>query len=647
MTPTEKVNVLLVDDQPAKLLAYEVILRDLGENLIKASSGREALELLLKTDIAIVLVDVCMPELDGFQLAAMIREHPRFEKTAIIFISAIHLSDVDRLRGYEMGAVDYVPVPVIPEVLRAKVKVFAELHRKTRLLEQMNVELERRVAARTADLVASNSRLLESERRRSLALAAGQMGSWDWDVTNGDLVWDEGQYRIFGVDQAKFSVTLQNLQSLIHPDDWEALRASVAAMSRSERTHQAEFRVRRPSGELRWCIGTTTVTFNAEGDVVRMGGVTIDITERKQAEEHQALLAREVDHRARNALAVIQSIVRLTRAESIDEHKEAVEGRITALARAHTLLSESRWHGADLRTLVTEELAPYCANRGEKINTAGPAVSLQPSVAQTLAMALHELATNAAKYGALSVDSGTLAVTWEVNAGTLRLDWRETGAPALVQGSSPHGFGMKLISTSIDQQLCGKVRFDWNERGLHCAISIPLHRPEDLLVQKPADRQEIAADAGRLIGPRVLLVEDEPLVALMMKELLTGLGCSVLGPLSATSAALATARHETIEFAILDINLNGELVYPVADVLDWRGVPFIFVTGYDVDSIEERFKQVTVLQKPITKESLQKVFASQMNGSLKRAAGDFGDDAMTKLRRGVFPKAADPSKAIV
>ena len=145
----EKVNILLVDDQPAKLLAYEVILKDLGENLVSAASGRQALEFLLKNDVAIILVDVCMPELDGFELAAMIREHPRFQKTAMIFISAIQVSDIDRLRGYEMGAVDYVPVPVVPEVLRAKIKVFAELYRKTRQLERLNVELEDRVRART------------------------------------------------------------------------------------------------------------------------------------------------------------------------------------------------------------------------------------------------------------------------------------------------------------------------------------------------------------------------------------------------------------------------------------------------------------------------------------------------------------------
>src|ERR1700682_4884742 len=162
MTKQDKINILLVDDQPANLLSYEAILYDLGENLLKATSGREALEHLLKSEVAVVLVDVCMPDLDGFQLASMIREHPRFQKTAMIFISAIHLSDVDRLRGCSMGAVDYVPVPVIPEVLRAKVKVFAELYRKTRQLERLNTELEERVRARTAELEASTARLLES-----------------------------------------------------------------------------------------------------------------------------------------------------------------------------------------------------------------------------------------------------------------------------------------------------------------------------------------------------------------------------------------------------------------------------------------------------------------------------------------------------
>src|SRR5580704_8280748 len=143
MIVPDKVNILMVDDQPGKLLTYEAILSELGENLIKANSGREALEHLLKTDIAVVLMDVSMPELDGFELADMIRQHPRFQETAIIFISAVHLTDIDRMKAYERGAVDYISVPVIPELLRAKVAVFAELHRRARQLEVLNNELRR------------------------------------------------------------------------------------------------------------------------------------------------------------------------------------------------------------------------------------------------------------------------------------------------------------------------------------------------------------------------------------------------------------------------------------------------------------------------------------------------------------------------
>ncbi|CDZ26639.1 Putative sensor histidine kinase/response regulator [Neorhizobium galegae bv. officinalis] len=153
------VNILLVDDQPAKLLSYEVVLQELGENLIKAQSGREALEHLLRNDIAVILVDVCMPEQDGFELVSMIREHPRYQHTAIIFVSAVMMAEPDRLRGYAAGAVDYVSVPIVPEVLRAKVRVFADLYRKTRELERLNADLEDRVRERTAELEASSNQL--------------------------------------------------------------------------------------------------------------------------------------------------------------------------------------------------------------------------------------------------------------------------------------------------------------------------------------------------------------------------------------------------------------------------------------------------------------------------------------------------------
>ena len=170
-TRIDRVNILLVDDQPAKLLTYETILSGLGETLIRASSATEALECLLKQEIAVVLVDVCMPDLDGYELAGMIRQHPRFQQTSIIFVSAILMTDLDRIRGYECGAVDYVPVPVVPEILRAKVSVFADLYRKTRALERLNAELEQRVRERTAALEATTLSLQEADRRKDEFLA--------------------------------------------------------------------------------------------------------------------------------------------------------------------------------------------------------------------------------------------------------------------------------------------------------------------------------------------------------------------------------------------------------------------------------------------------------------------------------------------
>ncbi len=610
MTGHEKVNILLVDDQPAKLLSYEAILHGLNENLLKASSGREALEHLLKSDVAVVLVDVCMPDLDGFQLAAMIRDHPRFQKTAIIFISAILLSEMDSLRGYEMGAVDYVPVPVVPEVLRAKVKVFAELYRKTRELEQLNQQLEARVAERTAELEASTARLMQSEQRRSLALAAGNMGSWEWDRATGRYLWDEGQYRIFGVDPADFVVAPETIRTRVHSDDWHNLQIGFERMAKDGRAHQLEFRVLRPDGQVRWCVGSAAATVDADGRIARVSGVTFDITDRKEAEERQMLLAREVDHRAKNALALVQSILRLTRAKTLPAYIAAVEGRIKALSRAHAILSQSRWHGADLHGLVDEELAPYRVGNAERIRTTGPEVLLQPASAQTLALALHELATNAAKYGALSSESGQLRLSWMLNDGKLNLDWRECGGP-VTKPPSAKGFGTRIITASIERQLYGHVAFDWRSEGLRCMISVPLCNTMGTteLSESRSDVEPTAVGARIVLaGDSIMLVEDEAIVALAVNDSLTDMGFSVVGPFSRISDACRALQDNQVDAAILDVNLAGETVYSLAEMLTARKIPFVFATGYGAESIKSRFEHIPVLQKPIEKDMLTRVF---------------------------------------
>jgi PAS domain S-box-containing protein len=469
MPTDDKLNILLVDDQPGKLLSYETILASMDENILKASSGRDALEHLLKNDIAVMLIDVCMPDLDGFQLAAMIRDHPRFRQTAIIFISAIFLSDLDSLRGYEMGAVDYVPVPIVPEVLRAKVRVFTELYRKTRQLEQLNQELEARVAARTTELEEANRKLRESEERRSQALAAGQMGSWEWDIETGNYRWDDGQKLIFGVNDG-FIASTENVCAIIHHDDREAYLRALDDIVKGRTSRQFEFRLGRAGGHVKWCFASAAATNDRDGKVHRVSGVTFDITERKEAEERQNLLAGEVDHRAKNTLAVVQSILRLSRADTISDYIGSVEGRVHALSRAHNLLSRSRWLGASLLGLIEEELTPYRA--ADKIALDGPDVTLRPGAAQSLALAIHELSTNAAKYGALSTLEGRLAVRWAVCENNLTIDWREMDGPA-VRPPERRGFGSNILLGSVEKQLSGSVKMDWNPLGLCCNIVIP------------------------------------------------------------------------------------------------------------------------------------------------------------------------------
>ena len=439
MSEEGKVNILLVDDQPQKLLSYEVILRDLGENLIKAGSAREALEQLLKTDVAVILMDVCMPELDGFELASMLREHPRFEKTAIIFVSAIHLTEFDRIRGYETGAVDYIPVPVVPELLRAKVRIFVELYRKTRELIALNRELERRVGERTAELEASNDRLRESEERLRLAGEAAGFGTYDYNVDADRVHCSTGLKRLLGT-QLEGDFSLDVLVSLVHDVDREAFRECLlAARAQNQERHEIEFRVVLPDGSVRWLLdrGRTYVSDHFAGtrSHVRVMGTMIDITGRKRSDERQALLMGELDHRVKNILANMSAIAKLSsaKATSVASFVRDLDGRIQAISGAHTLLRAHAWNGADLVDLVNETMAPFRSSGN--ISVEGGHIMLEPRVAQTFALMLHELATNAVKYGALSSPKGRINIKWSGSSDVRKLKfvWQETGGPTVHQ----------------------------------------------------------------------------------------------------------------------------------------------------------------------------------------------------------------------
>ena len=300
MRAENKVNILMVDDQPAKLLSYEVILRELGENLIKAPSGRDALEQLLKNNIAIVLMDVSMPELDGFQLAEMIHQHPRCQKTAIIFISAVHLTSLDQLKGYEHGAVDYISVPVIPEILRAKVRVFAELHRKTHQLEMLNRDLEQRVAERTEEL---------EQRAGALQLLNGELARKNQELdaimkTAPDIIFSRQADGARDYISARFyeytgaipgSASGFGWLDYVHVDDLERSRSRWMHCVESGENYESEYRLRGRDGQYRWFRARAVPIRAQTGEVTRWYGTCSDIHDSKLLEQSMRESAVELE----------------------------------------------------------------------------------------------------------------------------------------------------------------------------------------------------------------------------------------------------------------------------------------------------------------------------------------------------------------
>lgn len=332
-------------------------------------------------------------------------------------------------------------------------------------------------------LKAAEEELRASEGRLRLAQEVAEIGTWEWHPDTDEQDWSREQHALFGTDpDAEAHPTTERLIALVHRADQPALRAAMArAVETGE--YEAEFRIQRRgrdgTEETRWLIGRGRRMPGRAGQRGAMLGMHVDITARKQAEMRQTLLIREVDHRAKNALAVVQAVLRLTRAPDQASFVSAVEGRVAALARAQTLLTESRWSGADLRMLLEGELSPFLAadTLGPCVALNGPPVMLAPVTTQPLSMTVHELATNAMKHGALSVAGGHVDVTWTVpqdGPRRLVLNWEETGGPAVPGAPSRLGFGSRVLRTTVQEQLRGRLSQEWLSSGLRCSMEIPL-----------------------------------------------------------------------------------------------------------------------------------------------------------------------------
>lgn len=618
MDVQEKVNILLVDDQPAKLLSYEVILRELNENLITASSAREAFEHLLKIDVAVILIDVCMPELDGFQLASMLREHPRFAKTAIIFVSAILLAEPDLVRGYATGAVDYMPVPIVPEILRAKVRVFADLYRKTRQLEKLNDELEQRVTERTAELEASTARLRESEERLRSASEAAGFGTYDYNAAAGRVYWSPSLRQMVGIE-GEDPLTLETALEVIHPDQRELVRQHIEGYAPDAGRREIEFKVVRPDGQVRWLLdrGQAVPDTSSAGSGWRVMGTVLDITERKWAEERQQLLMAELDHRVKNMLANVSAIARLSsrRAASVDAFVQALDGRIQAMSNAHGMLRHRSWSGAELAELVSALLVPFRAETGMNIVIEGRPVQITPRAAQSFALVLHELATNAVKHGSLTAATGSVTVSWrELADRQLEFVWRERGGP---QAREPDrkGFGLMVLQ-SVATELGADIRYIFEREGLVCTIRGAFVGEADGRALAGFDGVEAAGGqpqpsfrgTEKAICRRILIVEDEPFVALQLQSDLESEGHQVIGPASNLAQGLELAQSEGLDAALVDVRLGRETSASIADELLARRIPFAFATGYaDTSMLPEHLHAVPRLKKPYALDDVRSV----------------------------------------
>src|SRR5215468_1186066 len=318
--------------------------------------------------------------------------------------------------------------------------------------------------------------LAESEARLQEALTAGAVTTFVWDVGTGSSQRSADAAQILGFDPRQ-TFTPNNFLSRVHPDNREQFKALVRGVIPERPAYTIAFRFKRPGGREVWLEETARAEFDALGRLVRLKGLTLDVTARKRFEDQQSLFIAELDHHVKNLLTRVAAVAKDTREDSgsLDAYIQAFDRRIRSMADAHALLSQSRWDGVDLAALVRCQLAP----NGTDANTtiAGPHVTLPVAATQVLAMVLHELATNAAKYGALSTPHGRVEVNWNhgpgEDAANLSITWREIGGPA-VAASPDCRYGIRIIRDLIPQELGGSVDLAFASGGICCKIEIPI-----------------------------------------------------------------------------------------------------------------------------------------------------------------------------
>lgn len=647
------ITFLIVDDLEENLTALEALLRRDGLSVLKARSGAEALELLLVHDVALALLDVQMPEMNGFELAELMRGFERTRAIPIIFVTALPSDESRRFRGYETGAVDYLQKPIDAGILKSKADVFFELARQRQALAENSEQLAQALAQLRAHT--DNSPLAFVDFDRELTVTA----------------WSQGAERLLG--WAAREVVGRSFRQIGWLEAEEAAHFAREAGLLMEEPGNGravcEIRLSHRDGSQR----ITECYLSALGQGAPDGRARLslsvqilDITERRRAEETQRLLMGELNHRVKNTLATVQAIASHTLRHVADpqDFASTFSGRIQSLSKAHALLSATSWSGASLDELLREQLSLGSLDPARFL-AEGPAIQLRPQHALHLAMILHELATNAGKYGAHSVPEGQITLDWTLTDDRLDLVWQERGGPPVAEVPRK-GFGTRLIQQSARAE-GGDAQMQHDEAGLTWRLRLmlgpaaPLPSPAgpkmgdeagarsanattaiaQVQVQQQQQQQPVLpAGSGSMPGmtsvrgaaggptpgampkstlqraatpagkPRILIIEDEPLVALDLAERLGEAGFDLAGNASDMAAAMAIARDCKADAVLLDGNLRGEAVDALAALLTRRGIPILFVTGYTQESLPPDFRHLPILSKPFTDQQLLQALAA-------------------------------------
>jgi PAS domain S-box-containing protein len=318
------------------------------------------------------------------------------------------------------------------------------------------------------------NRLKESDQTLRLSLEQGRMGMWEWNTQTNEILWSPGLEAIHGLTPGTFGGSFADYSNSIHPEDRDHVARTIAQTIKFAREHHLEYRIILPDGTVRWVEERGSVPRYESGrPAAWMIGVCADITDRKQAEDKLKMVAQELEHRGRNVLARVKAMVRMTTADTVSDFVQILSSRIDAFARLNSLLRADKYQSTDLERVIAEEITSLCKSE-RRTSIRGPKLALSATGVESLGMVIHEMTTNAVKYGALSRPDAHLAVEWDLRSDRrLAIEWIESGVPLDCPKPRRKGFGTRLVQAVVQQQLQGEVHFDWHTDGLHCRLDLP------------------------------------------------------------------------------------------------------------------------------------------------------------------------------